>query len=470
MTRSTLADLDKQTVARTTALTMGLLAAAAGFAPAALADTPAPAAPATTTAAPDAAVQESAPAVLPPAAATTATTADGPHYGSGKLVVDFAASDGEAPEFIAPLGAVLAVHIVPDGGLAEDHTCTIDELGYCGNGAHDDVSLPADAAFSVTLVTAPTRGGVVMTSPAPTISGHTDPAGAQAAPHVVLKAPGGNRVLGVELRGTGSLTGATFELRTPSHPVVDPDGEIQDLVQTSDEGAPMTSELLDTATTDADGLATFDGVFPAGPYQLVQTDGPGHTAFSPDPVDFPVAPAKTVAERDTPFRAAVLGAEGPVPTQTTPPAPTSSAPAPETTAPVSTPAAATSSAPAVASTTLARGATQTITLTGFQPHEMVHGVLHSTPVDLGTVEADAAGTATFTFTVPAGLETGTHSVTMTGLTSGTELSATFTVTAAATAGGLAYTGTEVMPLAATGGALLLAGVAVIGLVRRRRTA
>jgi hypothetical protein len=106
---------------------------------------------------------------------------------------------------------------------------------------------------------------------------------------------------------------------------------------------------------------------------------------------------------------------------------------------------------------------------------MVHGVLHSTPVDLGTVQADAHGVATFTFTVPAGLELGTHSVSMTGLTSGTLAEATFTVTVAAAATatsteGLAYTGTDVLPLVAAGAGLLAAGAAAVTVANRRRRA
>jgi hypothetical protein len=125
----------------------------------------------------------------------------------------------------------------------------------------------------------------------------------------------------------------------------------------------------------------------------------------------------------------------------------------------------------VAVPTVAPGKEQTVVLGGFQPHEMVHGVLHSTPVDLGTVEADDNGFATFTFTIPAHLEGGIHSVTMTGATSGVTAEATFTVTVAdQDAGGLAYTGADVLPLLALGGGLLVAGVGAVTVASRRRSA
>ncbi|MCZ2829932.1 hypothetical protein O2W14_13920 [Modestobacter sp. VKM Ac-2986] len=474
MPRSSLADLTKPTVSRTTALTMGLLTLSAGFAPAALAEETlapeSPAAPASTTPAEATVV---APEVLPPVPPTTAAAAEGPHYGYGKLHVALTASDDRGPSYVDPIGARIRVELPATGSApAEDFTCVLDHWQGCypDETAQDlsgYVDLDPDRPFTVSLVSPPLSGDVVMPDVIPSVSGRTGPiAGDSYGVDVELSAPGGHRTLGVALTGSGSLEGATFELHGQPEPEL-PTGPLLADLEDPDAEPVVPDELLATSSaTDARGIATFPGHFAAGDYRVVQTGGPGGTDFDPTPVDLEVPIVTTLAERDTPVLAEVDGAVGPaLPTQTTPaPAP---APAPTTSAPASTPAPVTR---VVEKATLAQGATQTISLGGFQPFEMVHGVLYSTPVDLGTVQADAAGVATFTFAVPAGLETGEHSVTMTGLTSGFEAEATFTVTVAAAGSGLAYTGTEVLPLAATGGALLLAGAAALGLVRRRRTA
>jgi hypothetical protein len=213
-----------------------------------------------------------------------------------------------------------------------------------------------------------------------------------------------------------------------------------------------------TATTNSSGTAVFPGVYRPGAYTVVQTAAAAGQSFDPAPRTLVVGTAHSVAERDT---TVWLPLGEPVSTTSA---------APDTT-PATSASAGASAGASVAAQTVAAGKQQTVTLGGFQPHEMVHGVLHSTPVDLGTVQADAAGFATFTFTIPAGLESGIHSVTMTGLTSGATAEATFTVTAGAqSTGGLAYTGTDVLPLLAVGGGLLVAGAAGVTIAGRRRSA
>ena len=85
--------------------------------------------------------------------------------------------------------------------------------------------------------------------------------------------------------------------------------------------------------------------------------------------------------------------------------------------------------PAVASASVRQGGAQTITGTGFAAGEKVSGVLHSTPVALGTVRADGSGTVRLRFTVPRTLAAGTHTVVLTGQ-SGLTSRTSFTVTAA----------------------------------------
>ena len=113
---------------------------------------------------------------------------------------------------------------------------------------------------------------------------------------------------------------------------------------------------------------------------------------------------------------------------------------------------------------LERGERQTAVGTGFLPGESVSGVMSSEPIALGTQIADEDGTVTFTWTIPADTDLGTHTVTLTGVTSGS-VAATFQVVAA----GLATTGGDVqtgwLALAAL---LLTLGLGVTRIARSRR--
>ncbi len=110
-------------------------------------------------------------------------------------------------------------------------------------------------------------------------------------------------------------------------------------------------------------------------------------------------------------------------------------------------------------------------LTGFKPHEVVTVTLHSTPQTLGTFTADANGTVTVQFTVPAGTPTGEHTLVYEG-SMGTYFQESLTVTAAAatsnaSSSNLAYTGADVaLPLGLGVGALALGGGLVFAARRR----
>jgi hypothetical protein len=137
-------------------------------------------------------------------------------------------------------------------------------------------------------------------------------------------------------------------------------------------------------------------------------------------------------------------------------------------------------------TSVKQGGTQTVTGTGFSSGEHVSGVLHSTPVSLGSGTAGPTGSVAVTFTVPASLDPGQHTVTLTGRHSGLSSSVTFTVTATAPTAPptstpttspttptpiLADTGTpqsQVLAESLIGLGLLLAGAAVAYAGRRRR--
>lgn len=111
-------------------------------------------------------------------------------------------------------------------------------------------------------------------------------------------------------------------------------------------------------------------------------------------------------------------------------------------------------------------------ISGFKPNEKVTLVLHSDPINLGTFTADPNGVVTATFTLPAGLVVGDHTLVFDG-NMGTHYEEVLTVEAAAAAvpasSGLAYTGASIaMPLALGGGLLALGGGALM--VSRRRSA
>ncbi|QXG74701.1 prealbumin-like fold domain-containing protein [Modestobacter sp. L9-4] len=487
MSRSTLADLVKPNATRTASLTMGLLALSATVAPAALAEEAPATEPPVTTA--DDATEQAAPEVLP--AMTQTVVATGAHFGTGKLLPSLTAVDGApAAQVIDPVGAELTVHFTHLEGVDEDvtGTCTVTVDAWCDLPAGSPLPgwtspiggtqalLPANSTFTLTLTGAPRSGQVLLDGATPVAgytdgtaaTGNTNPIGPSST-EVPLLVHGAYRTLAVQLNGPGPLAGNTFTLGTPLDAPTD-GGPLQ----SDNDDAPAAPSAPITATTDASGRATFPGSYLPGDYQVVQTGAPAGGTVDPTARTLTVAVTTTVAARD---EVALLQIGDPVaPPAVTPPPPAApvvvppaAAPAP---APAPAPAAPVTAAPVaprvdVAKPTMAAGAQQTIRLGGFQPFEVVHGVLHSTPVDLGTVTADADGVATFVFTVPAGFETGEHTVSMTGAT-GTVKEATFTVVAAGPA--LAYTGTDVAPLAGLGGGLLLVGGAVLVLLRRRRAA
>jgi len=103
------------------------------------------------------------------------------------------------------------------------------------------------------------------------------------------------------------------------------------------------------------------------------------------------------------------------------------------------------------------GTSITVTGTGFEPGESVAIELHSDPVLLGTVVANGSGAISGTFTIPASVPAGSHSLVLTGSVTGVS-SGGITI-----GGPLAFTGTNPVPLGL--GAVALVG---IGLLLRRR--
>jgi len=120
-------------------------------------------------------------------------------------------------------------------------------------------------------------------------------------------------------------------------------------------------------------------------------------------------------------------------------------------------------------TTVAPGDEFQVTVSGFQPDEEIEGTLNSDPIDLGTVDADGNGQATFDVTIPEDM-TGTHTMTFAGKGSGT-VTSQFTV--GSDDGGSAQTGGSVVSTTAglVGMILLIAtGVGLGAFQLRRRLA
>ncbi|PRB03506.1 metallophosphoesterase [Microbacterium sp. MYb72] len=128
------------------------------------------------------------------------------------------------------------------------------------------------------------------------------------------------------------------------------------------------------------------------------------------------------------------------------------------------------------------GGTVSVTGTGFAADAKLALELHSDPVSLGTVEADANGAFTRTVTIPASTPAGAHAL-VAVLPDGTEVTAPITVTAASTGevvtpggatggaakGDLATTGADSTPYIVTAVVLLALGLGLVALRRRRLT-
>src|SRR5947209_6241602 len=62
-------------------------------------------------------------------------------------------------------------------------------------------------------------------------------------------------------------------------------------------------------------------------------------------------------------------------------------------------------------TVVTPGGTITINISGFQPREVIVIVIHSTPVQLASVTANASGAASAALTIPTSIPTGLHTIT-----------------------------------------------------------
>ena len=118
------------------------------------------------------------------------------------------------------------------------------------------------------------------------------------------------------------------------------------------------------------------------------------------------------------------------------------------------------------------GSMLTIDSTGWKPATDVTITLHSTPVVLATVTADANGNAHATGQIPSGTATGAHTVELTGTDpAGAPRTVTTAITISAAGGGggsLPRTGAAIAALVLVGAVLFAIGAALS--TARKRTA
>ena len=144
------------------------------------------------------------------------------------------------------------------------------------------------------------------------------------------------------------------------------------------------------------------------------------------------------------------------------------------------------------SDTVAAGGKVTVDVEGFDSDEDLKVTLHSDPVELGGMTADAAGAASASFTIPGDVPAGVHRLEVLGLVSKKVANASITVTEAVpddpatdnggtptgntgntgntgttTGDNLAFTGSDAIGLGVAGLMATLAGVGILVLRRRR---
>ncbi|WP_157749391.1 hypothetical protein [Jatrophihabitans sp. GAS493] len=193
------------------------------------------------------------------------------------------------------------------------------------------------------------------------------------------------------------------------------------------------------------------------------------------PVPTPVVtPTPTVAATPSPTPVATVA---PTPAASPAPSPT---PVPVVTA-TPTPGATVGSItdpngdPIAQGSTLTPGQSLSISTSGFAPGEKVTPVVHSTPITLAAVTADAEGNLIYAFTVPAGLEGGAHTLVLSGAHTSTTFSFRIdstvtgaTITPTDPNAALANTGFDATGIGGLGAVLALLGAGLVALAIRRR--
>lgn len=343
---------------------------------------------------------------------------------------------------VADLGALRVDGTAVDGFSAdvEDYTVTTAGARYPQVSA---VPVDSDASVTVDQPTEPTGGLATVTVTAPdgtTTRSYTVDVDRQV--DVTTVAVAGDATVGKTVSAT-SVTDpadATVSYRwLVDGAEVGTGGELSlaDVVA----GASVTL----AASAERDGFVASDEVLSAPVVVRAVTPDP-----EPEPTPGPTDPEPTPGPTDP----------GPEPTEPPPGTEPTAPPLPGADVPFSV---------TLSSTQVRAGGTITVDVAGATRDGSVEVWLHSTPVRLAVVPADASGAASRTVTIPAATETGTHRIRVVDTTTGVAVwSGDLTVSPASTGTGLASTGAEVTSLA--GVALLLLGAGTVVVLRRRRLA
>ncbi|SDF20356.1 hypothetical protein SAMN05660485_02859 [Blastococcus fimeti] len=375
-------DFRPPSAVRTTAVAMGLLAAAGIAAPAAMAaedDSPDEA----TTTVPEADTVRSEVLTPTPAPSTIDEETDGPNFGLGKIGAEATVAPDVvfAEDSSFPAGAVLErtgatmrltylqwegndtsdVDLFPDG--PPELTCTWDELDdddngnlcdFTGDAAYitsaGEARLAPFTAFTIELTGAPNSGQVLLPAAPDRVLQGSWLFGPNPLP-MVFEAPGAYRPIGVTLTGAGgaAVAGATFELCTQPGGACAPGpatSSAADGRQIAAASAPVVSSV-----SSPSGLLVFPGLYLPGDYQIRQTASADGRPFSTAPIMLRLLAAGSVADTSAPVLLPVsIGATASAPASATPSA-----------APVSAPAAEPVAAPATS------GSTARLASTGAEP-------------------------------------------------------------------------------------------------------
>jgi hypothetical protein len=205
----------------------------------------------------------------------------------------------------------------------------------------------------------------------------------------------------------------------------------------------------------------------------------------------PLTFAGTVGTTTTTAATTSTTTTAPGTTTTTAPGTTTTTQPSSTTSTTTKPGSTTTTAPTsaggtVTPSTVPPGGSITVQSSGWQAGSSESVTLHSDPVTLGALTADASGNVSGNFSVPAATATGAHTVVIDGkdaqgatrqvtlnitvATSTTGGATTGTGTGTSTAGALAFTGDATRNLASAALLLIAAGLFLLGQASRRRAA
>jgi len=226
--------------------------------------------------------------------------------------------------------------------------------------------------------------------------------------HLAITVTGTSGVLIADVHSTSMQTGELTDLTAVTVATLDLGGHPMTVRGTSVALHDVPAELTE------DGAAAFSGFYAAGD--------------DLDPIDF----TATLAGVGTSTSVPTSGTNGPEPGTSTPKPTTSTTEASTTEASTTEASAGTTGAATLSAGSVEAGQTVEVRAAGFLPGEKAEIHLHSEPVLLDTVTADAAGAVRARVTIPVDAPSGAHTVVVTGLESGHTASATLTIAAADT--------------------------------------